>query len=414
MNIKAPFCLAWTTMILISCGSPDNTTAAANQSLLKEDGRGCLQGLVRDGTTGERIQLKSDAQNGIFIVARNLRMPAKRMVDDLPAASSESALGEYYLCGFPLDEIFPLVVIQDGYQNFEAEVRVSSTLPQRTLSSTHSDITRQFPTLIANFDLYPKGAETQDLQVNVFHLGAPMENAQVSLYPTTSHILNSANSQTVQEEQQPDGDLFRRAVAPVRQRPLVAHSNAQGLAFFQASDLVLGLGYRVLIVPANRSSSATPTWAEDVIYVGYREQGNHLHTRPYEINISLQDQSRRPDVVASSIESSGFDSTGRIVLHFDMDVELSPASERNLRATLLGANSNGARIPSGREAVTVEVRGRVVTLKPVWQVHPVEEVDRNVAIRYTGLVVRAVGETRSDYYKTIDPGYLLTPLFDQN
>lgn len=233
---------------------------------------GCVQGVVLNGLTGERIRLsQSDNANetqGVSILVHNHLMQASPMVKD-DADANANLVGEYSLCGFPLDETFPIFAWVDGYESFEGLISVDSTVAQRTPNSREVDIARSNPTLLANIRLFPKGTETRDLKFVVSHGDQKVLGAQVQLRATGANILSGEGT-----------------IAPqIRLVPQIATTNSAGEVIFKASDLVLGGIYEYVILPPEGGDRLS--LAKGVASVGLRAAGTGLTDLPYEVKVNL-------------------------------------------------------------------------------------------------------------------------------
>ena len=232
----------------------------------------CVQGVVVNGLTGERIGLaKANADGelqGVSVLVHNNLLQAEPMVESFEGAST-NLLGEYALCGFPLDESFPIFAWVDGYESFEGVITVDSTLAQRTPNSREVDIQRGHPTLLANIKLYPKGTETRSLKFIVSHGGQKITGAQVQLRSLGKNVLDETN-----------------VLAPqIRLVPQTALTNSSGEVVFEASDLVFGGIYEYTVLPPEGGDRLA--LGKGTVTVGLRTGGASLTHLPYEVKVDL-------------------------------------------------------------------------------------------------------------------------------
>jgi len=403
---------------LLGCGTFSEKDKKRSKGITHQSGKGCIQGVVRNGVTGERIGLSGKERQGIFLLTRNQQLKGSHLVGNPEAKNAnENLVGEYYLCGFPLDEAFPLLVVQDGYETYEGRVSVTSTISQRTPESRQEDIRRDFPTLLADIELFPKGVETKDLGVKVFLKGEPVEGAKVQLHPSADNLLTGAevgDGQGDGDSRSPraNGDIFEKTVPQIRLKPLLATTNGKGLAEFSAKDLVLGLGYDVVVLP-NGKTDAKPYRSPKKVYVGLRGEGLSLNAEPFEVVVSLNESVTAPVLVSSSLEGSDVDENGVIKLVFDQNIELSSSSDSSLYATLNGGLQGGAAIAPSRAGVSVKIEGNTLLLKPVWNTAPRADRDRNVSVSYQNVAVRRESSQQDEQVTQVDGANLTVKLFGE-
>jgi hypothetical protein len=232
----------------------------------------CVQGVVVNGLTGERIPLaktnESGDLQGVSVLVHNQLLQANAMIENTQGANTK-LVGEYALCGFPLDETFPIFAWVDGFESFEGLVKVESTLAQRTPNSREVDIQRVAPTLLANIKLYPKGTETRDLKFIVSHGGLRVSGAQIQLRTTGGNVLDASGTLTPQ----------------IRIVPQTLVTNSSGEVAFPAADLVLGGIYEYTILPPEGGDQLTLNSGN--VTVGLRTSGASLTHLPYEIKVDL-------------------------------------------------------------------------------------------------------------------------------
>lgn len=279
------------SLILTGCGAFSKKDGSSNggDSFSQPDNSACVQGVVLDGLTGERVGLahqnESGDPQGVSVLVHNQLLQATPMVEGGQGANA-NLLGEYSLCGFPLDETFPIFAWVDGYESFEGLITVDSTVAQRTPNSREVDITRSFPTLLANIKLFPKGTETRDLKFIVSHGDQKVMGAQVQLRTTGTNVLSGEGT----------------VVPQVRIVPQTATTNSSGEVVFAAADLVLGGIYEYTILPPEGGDRLT--LAKGTVSVGLRATGTGLTDLPYEVKVGLGN-SREPGTVPTPVDPNG-------------------------------------------------------------------------------------------------------------
>lgn len=271
------FAAATIGVILSGCGAfskDDNSSNdGGNDSGFSQPANsGCVQGVVLDGLTGKRIALATSNEagepRGVSVLVHNQLIQAAPMLASGDGGSA-NLLGEYSLCGFPLDESFPIFAWVDGYESFEGLVSVDSTVAQRTPQSRQADILRSNPTMLANIKLYPKGTQTQDLKFVISHDGEKVSGAQVQLRATGANVLDATG-----------------ALAPqVRLVPQTTSTSSSGEVVFPAAALVLGGIYEYTVLPPDGGEELA--LAKGTVSVGLLSAGTALTASPYEVKVTL-------------------------------------------------------------------------------------------------------------------------------
>lgn len=118
MSKRKGVVLALATSTMMSCGVlPKDNGNKGDGDIVNEKERGCLQGVALDGLSGERLHLKTGkiGEEGIYVSVRNKMIAGHPLIANPDAKdANESLIGEYYLCGFPLDEEFPVFAFAEG------------------------------------------------------------------------------------------------------------------------------------------------------------------------------------------------------------------------------------------------------------------------------------------------------------
>jgi hypothetical protein len=340
-------------------------------------GAGCIQGVVVDGLSAGRIAVPREAEQGVFVLVQGSMLQATPLVAaDAAEGPDKALLGEYYLCGLPLDEDFPLFVWMNGYQDFEGEVVVHSTAAARSPQAT-ADILKQTPTEIANIRVYPKNQQTKDLSVLVTHNGAPLPGASVVLRATGGNFLD------------PSGMPF---VPPrnIRSPALTGTTDAAGTWSVPAADLVLGGHYTYTIIPPN--GGAEHTAVADTFVLGLRDQAST--DEPYRITVDLDRSIGALAILSRSTDREDPEPTGKVTIFLNREFEIVPGTEDSIRATLGGAvtaalaDDNATNKAPDQVKVTID--RNTLTLEPVFKTKPDADTTKEplLQIDYSGLVLR--------------------------
>lgn len=338
---------------------------------------GCLQGVVINGLTSERISLPTADDKGLRVLVRDDLRAGSSLVDDPKAEGANPLLaGEYYMCNVPLDEDFPVFVWVDGFEPFEGQVRVHSTAASRSPKAT-ADLLKPYPTEIANIRLYPKNTQVKDLGVLVVSNGAPVAGAQV--------VLRSR------------GDNFLDPLRANFLTPRVARAQSQsqttgedGKATFAAAELVLGGYYTYTVLPPEGGTKQAATAGTFVL--GLRSESSA--SDPYQINVNLDQSVGALAVLSRSTESEDPNAGGVLTVYFNREFEIVPGTEDEIQATLSGATTAAleANVAGNKRAdnVTVTIEANKLTLAPVFKTKPNGDTSKepDLAITYSGLHLR--------------------------
>jgi len=367
---------------LTACGHSSSNAGRSEGA----GGAGCIQGVVVNGLTAERLTLPDDSAKGVFVLVRNSLVEAHPAVTGDAAKAKPALAGEYYLCGLPLDQSYPIFAWLDGFLSFEGTVQVHSTAASRS-PNAREDVQRPTPTEIANIRVYPKNQQVQDLNFYVVHDGAALAGASVVLRATGPNFLD------------PSGLSFL-APTNIRQPSLTGTTDAAGKVTFPATELVLGGHYTYTVVPPNGGADQTAIAAASFV-LGLRSSTDV--TQPYEITVDL-DHSVGPLVaLSSSTDAEDPDPQGKVTVYFNREIELVPGTEDQIRGTLSGnvTAQLADDVPNNKqpEQVKVTLEANKLTLEPVYKTAPDVDTSKEsgLQITYSGLVLRpkAAPETLS-------------------
>jgi hypothetical protein len=358
------------------CGHKDSDGGGGGASAAQ----GCLQGVVMDGLTGQRVAVNTaTAGNGIFVLFQGSLIPASFASATVGAPGSNPNLdGEYSLCGIPLDEQFPILAWVDGYAPFEGVIEVPSTAASRS-PNARADLLRPYPSELANIRLYPKATAVKDLDVLVLHNGAPLANATVVLRATGDNFLSD------------DGMPFlppRNTRTPT----LTGTSDAGGHTAFPAAELVLGGHYTYTVIPPDGGATVGAKAAADAFVLGLRDAGDA--TEPYRITVKLGESIGQLTAISRSTDSEDPDAKGMLVVYFNREIELVPGTADQVTASLSGAVKAELKVdePGDDEPdqVLLTIEGNKLTLQPLFKTNPDTDINKEIdlAITYAGIKVR--------------------------
>lgn len=354
------------------------------------EGQGCVQGVILDGFTGQRIDLSKIADpSGAFVLIRGKKLKARFISDD------PNLIGEYHICGIPVEQDYPLFTYLPGYLPFETTVNITSTRAVRTSGADNavaSEAKIPDPIKLTNIKVFPLAASARDLRIRVVYQGGGVANVNVKIEPKTSVGGHYAF----------EGDFAN--TAGTRVLPLSATTSADGFATFKGADLALGHRYTLWSFTAADSGLAAPA-ARDFTYgIGSSVSTNDFDG--YELTVTLTDANKALKAVSCSLQDKNFAGDGSVTITFNRP--LAVIDPDSWRASLVGkaggstadlkadvANNNIA------EMMTAVTSDRTLILKPVWGTatapKPVDltkdpndpqNIDKDLRITYDGSTIK--------------------------
>ena len=339
---------------------------------------GCLQGVIINGMTGDRIDLPNASDGiGLYVLVQGSLKSFSPITTD-PAASNMKR-GEYTLCGVPLDEAFPVLGWFEGFAPYESSVIVDSTRAARSPNAEY-DLVKTVPTEIFNIALFPQETDAKDLVVNVYHHGAPLKDATVYLRPTGRNFLD------------PNGALYRPSLN-VRTKAVSGVSNDKGVVTFAAADLVLGGRYTYTVLPPGGGENHTAT--SGVFTLGLREDTTPADTtEPYTIHVDLDHTLGSLFRLSTSNDNNDPAADGVIKIYYNREIQSVPGSLDQASARLTGNVTAELKAPVADNKKTdefkLEISGNVLTLTPQWETKPDTVVTNeiNLTIIYENIQIR--------------------------
>ncbi len=385
-------CLLPLLALTVGCGilSKKEDRTQERTSFEERNDTGCVQGVIMNGQTGERLALTGrEADEEIFVLAHNSHLSATAADD------ADYLKGEFVLCGVPLDEAFPIFARFRGFGDFYSHVQIESTLAQKS-PEAEIDIRKPKPTRIANIRMYPVGLETQDLKVQVVHNGSAVENATVRLTPQGRSFFDDSNF-----------------LAPLnyRSQPMVLKSNAKGEAIFGKDVLMLGAAYKYDVLPPQ--GGLFQGTVSGTLTVGLGRTGVS-QPDPYTLVVNLAD-SREDElaVVSSSLDNADFDSRGRISLVFNRPIKIASDTEDKQsvflgKAVIAKVKANVVNNHQS-EQVSVRVDGNTLSVEPIFGTLPDVSVDGGLEVTFSGIMVQVADGPNNTLRK--DLGTLTVKIF---
>jgi len=341
---------------------------------------GCIQGVVINGLTGERLALPEANEadgKGIIVRVRDKMLKAVHIGSLLEA--NPSMKGEYALCGIPVEDSFPIYIHVDGFQPFASVINVASTVAQRS-PKAHADLQKPAPTAIHNIRLYPVGQQTLDLKFKVLYASAPLKGAQVQIRPSNKNFLDAGN--------------LGNFLAPNNGALLTlnATTDDNGLAAFPAAALALGGHYDYVVLPAAGALHTSMKKEEGTLVIGLL--GAKSEFEPYLVTVNLDNTQPKLAVVSESREPN---KDGIKTCTLNRPVELVDGTADGVTAALSGnveaqvkaevAGNNA----SESAAVVISQDGLTITLSPKWEKTPNLEKEPGLTVTYAGLQLKPRG-----------------------
>ena len=357
---------------LIACGGDikDNTTAPQNYHDITVD----LQGTVFDAVTGQRIS--TDGLKVTLVQGDNYRT----------AKTNGDFQGDYFIGNIPASAnlgniTYRIIAEKDGYQTIE------STYQPSALVVTAADRLQDRKVAeLGNFYMYPNGAAVHDLSVKVFYNGQPVNGATITLQPQTTATTAITSTTGV-------GTTVFTQNAGFKAAP-VSTTNANGLATFPASSLVLGASYRFTALPTKHNGYDLVLTNGATVTAGTGTGTSASQTTLVMDRVaSFADNLYIEDV--SNLLSGSVQPNGNLVITLNRS-DVTYVGTANLSAAL--TNASTATLDSGAVKATATpsvVAGKtVITVSPVWGNSPLQyngsnggTADNNLTITYSGRVL---------------------------
>lgn len=375
---KSLFTVLMSTLALSSCGKDENSNNN-NDSKLRT---GFVQGFIIDGITNQPIAIPdSSTEQGVRVLVHN-RLINARSAAAVHAIAQESDVlkGEYAIGNIPLYEKFPILVDIPGYQKFQGYVNINSRVAPLAADTTE-DVVRINPTEIANIMLFPLGHKSQDLNMNITSNAMPVVGAEIKL--------NYASANTLGVPSQ-----YENFLRPVNTRmgSLIGKTNEKGQVVFAKDQLVMGGHYQYTIIPPSGLEDAEITTG--TVIAGLVSSGLTLgEATPYYVSIEMKSADPALNIVSHSLSLNSPDSEGRLIVLFNREIEIVAGTEKGITAVLV--NSEEAELTSDDQKAAVSIQGNKLIVTPKWKngQKPNLTVEKNIAVVYSGIIVRAKNGT---------------------
>lgn len=349
-------------------GDTTNVNAAKPDNYFNE--HATLQGTVFDGVTGVKITDRS--LKVTLVQGTSYRNASVR-------TGTQDFAGDYALSGIPIslnDQTeYRLVVSADGYQEFE------STIAFDALSGSTLDRNYNF---VGNVQLFQAGVGASDLTVNVSYLGEPVVGATVALSRSALSVIGTVSG---------TGAFLASNATSGYLGHLSATTDSNGVATFQAADLVLGGSYGIGVLPVQHEGIALTQATFPVITVG----ASDIVQAVAMTDIVPGASNGLYITSVSNMDTNNVVSSGVLTVVFSRPVSF--VNEANILATLGGgvvtAALNLTNSPDSTTNATLSADGLTMTLTPVFATAPVAfngsnaaTADNALTVTYSNVAVR--------------------------
>lgn len=378
-----PLTLLALTLMMVGCGDTNTTTGTTAASNFDFSKTGTLQGALFDAVTGKRI---ADSNTKIVMVRGADIIQVSRYY----SSATDIARGEYAFTGVPVsvfdgNATYRVIVEAPGYQRFEAE---ASSAIAGSAGSTYDTVYNR----IGNIYLFPTGVTAADYSVTVRYNTKAVPGATVQLQQ------NATNNNAIAEIGAANRLLPTSGLLPT----ISATTDANGVATFSGTDLVLGGQYTAVALPVKTpvadgaiqlAATFGGTFTEGAAGIGTASAISQ--TINMNDAVSGNNASGLYVVSASNSPSGTLTSTGVLTLTFNEPVILNTVTPtgttalgfsatlaNNITAALNPTTNTAAPSPTKAVISSLSADGKTLTLTPSFSTNPNPTGDYNLSITY--------------------------------
>lgn len=350
--------------LLAACGGDDTTT---NQSASQNyhNIQTTLQGSIFNAIDGTRItdeSLKVTLVQGTSYRNANVRKGTADFAGDYSIANIPTSANGNNIT-------YRIVSSVDGFQQFE------TTFAFNVATGGSGSLQDNNANRVGNIYMYPVGSFASNVEVNVTFNNEAVANATVLLNPVTgANTLTTDSSNTLFAAQ----SGFQGAQTVV--------TDANGVATFSATNLVLGGQYNINVLPTDFEGSQLALPTASVVTVG---------TTQNIVNVNMTETVPGTDnglfvASASNLDTDMVTSGGALTLTFSRAVSL--VDETNITASLTNATTaalNATSSPDSTVIGALSADGLTLTLTPQFAAAaaPVPFTGSNGTTADNGLIV---------------------------
>lgn len=389
---KLLVCVLAMMMVGLFMGCDDTETASTSDNSIPNNEFNktmSLQGTIFDATDGSR--LTGDSMTVTLTQGSNYYSP-----NVLKKAATDTVFGgDYAFTGIPTTVhgslTYRITVTMDGYQRFEGYITPNETDPDDDSDDTggNNNTIDSIYNMVGNVYLFPLGETAANVNVYVEYNNERISGATVYLEQDTANNAETAETNNILVAT--TGQLVN----------LSATTDANGLATFSGSSLVLGGRYRITVLPMEyegvqlaRNDEAVAAFIvgttvnTQVVVMG--------DTAPGTENNGLY------IVSASNIDPEDITPTGVLTITFSKPVGI--VSEDSFTAALTNASTAVLDVADTVTAA-MSANGLTLTLTPRFSTAVVPynasnpagpTADIDLQITYTGGDVYLLGDNQAD------------------
>jgi hypothetical protein len=385
--------LSW-VLLLAGCGDDTTANNAVPDNYFNKTAT--LQGTVFDGVTGAKI---TDANLKVTLVqGTSYRAATVR-------AGTQDFAGDYSVGSIPLSinnqTQYRLAVTADAYEAFEAAIAFdalgqgSNNFDRDTLDTVYN--------YVGDVVLYPLGSQANDVTILVTYNGEPVPDAMVSLIRSNLNTIGvvAASGST---------NLFNNLANTGSLGPVMATTDATGVATFAGANLVLGGSYSVNVLPVTYDGIALAQSFGTQITIGAASPvcpapGCNTGSNFTQI-VAMSDlvpgtQNGLYVVSASNTDPNNVTSSGELTVVFSRPVSLG--NEAAMLASLTNVNVlattptalDQTNNPDSTMTASLSADGLTLTLTPNFASGPTAfngnnaaEADNGLIVSYSNVIVR--------------------------
>lgn len=395
-------------------GCDETTETGSNQAIPLQsfEETGTVQGTVFDAVTGARI---GDSSLKVTLI--------KGSTYASPAVLKNSSTDTTFLGDFAFNDVpvtqggvatYRIVAEMAGYQTFEGYINIAVGM----VAVTGSGIIDEVYNFVRNIYMYPVGSYASDQYIYVYYDNEPVSGATVLLEhlpfgntpittPTGTVVTAPATAGNTPITVQPAANGLSQS--------LIATTDANGLATFLGSTLVLGGSYPVTVLPLKYEGVQLAINTGTAIIVG--ASGN-INVQVVNMTDEVPGVNNEGLYVVSATPQDPEDilSSGVLTITFNRAIEI--VSEQAFTATLSGTATTGTLTGDNTNtavAATVSTDGLVLTLTPVFTTAIVpysaatgpsgtNTADISTSITYTGGQITLLNDDESVTYNILQGG----------
>lgn len=324
---------------------------------------GSYMGTVFDAITGAAL-------GGDDLKVYLIQGTEKREADKLVKDSEDDFVGDYAFNDVPFginagDLDFRIVVLNEGYQRFEAVVSIAAGVVVGNgnltwVGDNDSVYTNEILNFIGDIYLYPLDSSPGDLTVTVLDpQGDPVPNATVLL----QQDINNNNTTTI---------ASNNALAPVSglHPSMSATSDTSGVVTFSGDNLVLGGNYTATVEAITVEGQELYTLTPSVFTVG-------TNTLSRTVNMTAANGSAFALVSASNQVANTVTSSGVLTITFNQPIIIETGE-----FTAVETSATGVLDATTPVSAALSNGDKTLTITPNWTTAPAA-TDIGATISYT-------------------------------